>query len=381
MKLLEILKFSEEYLKKYSFSKPRLESEKIIADVLNLDRITLYAYFDRILTDEQKSKIKECLKIMARKRISFDEVKEKNIKKNIEIDYTDKNKQLLLKSIDYLEANKVKNSRLDVEYIFSYVLNVKKSLLTLNLKRQIDEIEKDKIRKLLYKRAKKRIPLQYLLGEWEFYGLPFLVDERVLIPRPDTEILVEQCKYILNDMVSPKILDIGTGSGAISISLAKAFPMANILGADISLDALEVAVKNRELNNIDKNLKFIKSDIFSKIKDKEYDMIISNPPYISKNEYEELMPEVRIHEPQNALTDNEDGYSFYKKISKTAGKYLKPRGYLIFEIGYNQAEKVSDFMMENSFDIVDIVKDYGGINRVIIGRKRDEKNVNEISGL
>ncbi|WP_297598124.1 peptide chain release factor N(5)-glutamine methyltransferase [uncultured Cetobacterium sp.] len=377
MKLLDILKFSEEYLKKYSFSKPRLESEKVIASVLKLDRITLYAYFDMELSLEQKDKIKDCLKIMARKRVGFEELPKEALEKTKEKDFSSENRELLLKSIDYLKKNEVLDSKLDTEYIFAHVLNVKRAILSMNLRREITEKEKEIIRNLLHKRAKEKKPLQYILGEWEFYGLPFKVDERVLIPRADTEILVEQCKFILKDLETPKILDIGTGSGAISVTLAKEFPKSSVLGADISSEALEVAVENRRMNSVEKNLKFIKSDVFSNIKDVDFDMIISNPPYIPQEEYEGLMPEVKLHEPKGALTDKGDGYYFYDKISKEAPKHLKDGGYLAFEVGYNQSQEVSKMMAKSGFNIVAIVKDYGGIERVVIGRKSGEKVVNE----
>lgn len=379
MKLLDILKFSEEYLKKYSFSKPRLESEKVISHVLNLERITLYAYFDMELNLGQKEKIKSYLKAMARNRVNFDELPKEEISVPKERDCTLENRALLQKSIDYLAKNDVIDSRLDAEYIFAHVLKVKRTILSMNLRKEISLAEKEEIKDLLYKRAKEKKPLQYLLGEWEFYGLPFKVDERVLIPRADTEILVEQCKFILNEIENPKVLDIGTGSGAISVTIAKEIPSATVLGADISGDALEVAVENRKINNVESNLKFIKSDVFSNIKDMDYDMIISNPPYIPQEEYEELMPEVKKHEPQRALTDNGDGYYFYKKISEEAPKYLKDGGYLAFEVGYNQAQEVSELMKKSGFQIIAIVKDYGGIERVVIGRKSGEESVDKIS--
>ncbi|MGL5567779.1 MAG: peptide chain release factor N(5)-glutamine methyltransferase [Cetobacterium sp.] len=379
MKLLDILKFSEEYLKKYSFSKPRLESEKIISHVLKLERITLYASFDTILTLEQKQKIKDYLKIMARNRCNFDDLPkdEKNIVE--EKDYSVQNRELLQKSIEYLLKNDVADSKLDAEYIFAHVLKVKRTILSLNLKREITSAQKEEIKNLLHKRAKDKKPLQYLLGEWEFYGLPFKVDERVLIPRADTEILVEQCKFILSEIENPKVLDIGTGSGAISVTIAKEVPSSTVLGADISIDALEVAVQNRKLNDVERNLKFIKSDVFSNVKEIDYDMIISNPPYIPKEEYESLMPEVKLHEPLGALTDNGNGYYFYKKISEESPKYLKDGGYLAFEVGYNQAQEVSEFMKKAGFDIIGIIKDYSGIDRVVIGRKSGEEVVDKIS--
>lgn len=372
MKLLEILKFSEEYLKKYSFSKSRLESEKVIAYALKLDRISLYAYFDLELTLNQKEAIKDLLKEMARKRQGFDEIIKSRSQEAVEISYKDENLELLTKSIEYLKSNGVIDAKLDAEYIFAHILGVKRSTLTLNFHRKISEEEREKIKEMLISRAKNKRPLQYILGEWEFYGYPFNVDERVLIPRGDTEILVEQCKFLLENMENPKVLDIGTGSGAIAITLGKEVPNSEILGLDISSDALEVAVSNRELNGVT-NVKFLKSDIFSNVKDTDYDLIVSNPPYIPQDEYEELMPEVKLHEPLNALTDRGDGYYFYRKISEQARNYLKDKGYLAFEVGYNQGQEVAKLMSENKFDVVAIVKDYGGIERVVIGRKNGEK--------
>ena len=372
MNLLEILNFSKEYLQKYSFSKPRLESEKVISNVLKLDRITLYAYFDMELSSEQKEKVKAYLKEMARKRIGFDELlKSKDIKVET-VSYKEENLELLNKSAEYLKKYGVASPKLDAEYIFAYILGVNRLTLTLNFNKKIEEKDKEKIREYLILRGKNRKPLQYLLGEWEFYGYPFKVDERVLIPRSDTEILVEQCKFILNELENPKVLDIGTGSGAIAVTLGKECPNSVIIGADISEGALEVAEANREMNKAE-NVKFMKSDVFSSFKDMKFDFIISNPPYIPLEEYNKLMPEVLKYEPSSALTDNGNGYYFYSKISKEASDYLNKGGFLAFEVGYNQAETVKELMEENGFDIFAIVKDYGGIDRVVIGKKSGDK--------
>ena len=377
MKLLEILNFSKEYLQKYSFSKPRLESEKLISAVLKVDRITLYAYFDMELTSEQKDTIKRYLREMARGRIGFDElIRDKGEEKIDMKNYRDENYELLKKSIEYLEKHQVPNAKLDVEYIFSHILKVNRMMLTLNLNKKIEDEEKNKIKEMLIARGRDRKPLQYLLGEWEFYGYPFKVDERVLIPRADTEILVEQCKYLVNEEMSPKIMDIGTGSGAIAVTLGKELPNSHVLGLDISDGALELATENRDMNEA-KNVKFLKSDVFSalrneKFKNIKFNLIVSNPPYIPTTEYKELMPEVLNYEPQNALTDGGDGYYFYEKISKEAGEFLVKDGYLAFEVGYNQAERVAELMRENKFDVISIVKDYGGTDRVVIGKRREE---------
>ena len=363
MNLVEILKFTEEYLKKYSFSKPRLEAEKLVSYVLNLDRIALYIHYERELSEEEKNSIKHYLKKMVEENKTFDDLKgEKK-------DFKAENLDIFNKSVDYLKKNGVPSPLLDTEYIFSDVLKVNKNTLKYSMSREIKEEDKDKIREMLVLRAKKRKPLQYILGEWEFYGLPFKVSEGVLIPRADTEILVEQCIQLMREVEEPNILDIGSGSGAISIAIANELKSSSVTGIDINEKAIELANENKTLNKI-KNINFVKSNLFEKIdKDFKYDLIVSNPPYISKEEYEILMPEVKNYEPQNALTDLGDGLYFYREISKLAGEYLKDTGYLAYEIGYNQAKDVTKILQNNNFDVLSVIKDYGGNDRVVIAKK------------
>ena len=378
MRLLEIIEFSKEYLEKYSFSKPRLESEKIISHILGIKRIELYSNFEMELEPSEKDRIKSFLREMARSRKTFDEIiefkkfSEKSEKKFEERkSFKDENIGLLSKSIQYLKKYNVENARLDAEYIFAHVLGVKRVSLILNFDMEISEENKNLIRKYIVRRGKFREPLQYILKEWEFYGRTFKVAEGVLIPRPDTEILAEQCIILMKDFENPKILDIGTGSGAISVTLAKELPNSEVLGLDISDEALKIAVENRELNGAS-NLKFLKSDVFQHVKEKNYDLIVSNPPYIPVEEYNELMPEVKQYEPRMALTDGGDGYYFYRKISEESMGYLKNGGYLAFEVGYNQGETVSQLMEKNGFRIEGRIADYAGIERVIIGRKEEK---------
>ena len=363
MNLLEILKFVEEYLKKYSFSKPRLESEKLVSYVLNLDRIALYIHYERELTEEEKTSIKQFLKQMVEEKKSFDEIKgEKK-------DYKTENLDIFNKSVEYLKKNGVPSALVDTEYIFSEALKVSRNTLKYSMSREIKEEDKNKIREMLMLRAKNRKPLQYILGEWEFYGLPFKVRENVLIPRPDTEILVEQCIQLMREIEEPNILDIGSGSGAISIAIANELKSSSVTGVDINEDAIRLANENKVLNKVE-NVNFMKSDLFEKLdEDFKYDLIVSNPPYITKDEYETLMPEVKNFEPKNALTDLGDGLYFYREISKKAGAYLKDTGYLAFEIGYKQAKDVSKILEDNNFAVLSIVKDYGGNDRVVLAKK------------
>ena len=363
MNLLEILKFVEEYLKKYSFSKPRLEAEKLVSYVLNLDRIALYIHHERELTEEEKTSIKQFLKQMVEEKKSFDEIKgEKK-------DYKTENLDIFNKSVEYLKKNGVPSALVDTEYIFSEVLKVSRNTLKYSMSREIKEEDKNKIREMLMLRAKNRKPLQYILGEWEFYGLPFKVRENVLIPRPDTEILVEQCIQLMREIEEPNILDIGSGSGAISIAIANELKSSSVTGVDINEDAIKLANENKVLNKVE-NVNFMKSDLFEKLdEDFKYDLIVSNPPYITKDEYETLMPEVKNFEPKNALTDLGDGLYFYREISKKAEAYLKDTGYLAFEIGYKQAKDVSKILEDNNFAVLSIVKDYGGNDRVVLAKK------------
>jgi len=373
-KLIDILNFSEEYLKKYSFSKPKLEAQKVVSYVLKLDRISLYANFDRDLSEGEKTEVKIFLREMARKRKPFDEL-DSTLKKDEAVsvkeaeDHRKKNLEVLNKSIAYLKEKGVENSKFEAESIFAHVLKTGRMTLTLNFSREIQKEELEEIRKMLKERAVDKRPLAYILGDEEFYGYTFNVDERVLIPRSETELLVEQCIGLLFGIEEPVILDIGIGSGAISISLAKQIERSKVLGVDISDGAIEVANSNKKLNEAE-NVKFIKSDVFSGVKYSEFDLIVSNPPYIPSKEYVELMPEVKKHEPKTALTDNGDGYKFYTQISKESGAYLKSGGYLAFEVGHDQASKVKKLMEENDFENVVVVRDYHNIERIVIGKKK-----------
>lgn len=376
--LLDILRWSEEYFEKYSFSKPRLEAEKIISYVLSIDRILLYAEYDRPLVDSERTKIKKYILQMIKKKIGFDELlKEQKLKDNKIIECRDDNEiegnyrkeflELLTKSIVYLKKNGSREAKLDVEYIFSNILKVSRMEMTLNFKRKITEEEKKIIREMLVEVGKKKRPLQYVLGFEEFYGYKFYVDESVLIPRPETELLVEKCIKLMNKIENPKILDIGSGSGAISISLGKELPKSMVLGVDISEKALKIASKNKVENN-SANVKFIRSDIFKNIEYKKFNLIVSNPPYIPHYEYEVLEEKVLRYEPKLALTAPNNGLYFYEEISKTAPNYLIKNGYLAFEIGYNQGEAVKKIMEKNNFMDIKIYYDYAEHERIVIGK-------------
>lgn len=213
-----------------------------------------------------------------------------------------------------------------------------------------------------------REPLQYIIGSASFMGLDFKVSPAVLVPRSDTEILVEE---ILKDLHSgSRILDMCTGSGCILISLMNYSNECIGVGVDLSKDALEIAEYNASQLVPDKDVSFINSDLFEALGEADkFDIIVSNPPYIASAVIEELMPEVRDYEPRMALDGTEDGLYFYKKIVENSEKYLKSGGLLAFEIGYDQGEAVKQLMLDYGYNEVEIVKDYSDMDRVVKGIK------------
>lgn len=215
------------------------------------------------------------------------------------------------------------------------------------------------------KRRTKREPLQYILGKAYFMGYEFNVNEHVLIPRFDTEILVENAIKYIKD--GDRILDMCTGSGCIAIALAKTTGASEVTAADISPDAIKVAELNVEKLS-PCNVALIESDMFSNVEGK-YNMIVSNPPYIPTEDISKLEPEVRIGEPMIALDGSEDGLKFYRIIARDSIKFLEEQGILMVEIGYNQAEAVKTLLEENKYTDIMVIKDLAGLDRVVCGRR------------
>lgn len=215
----------------------------------------------------------------------------------------------------------------------------------------------------------RRVPLQYLMGSCEFMGYTFEVDERVLIPRQDTECLVElaveKIRQTLRERASCQVLDLCTGSGCIGISVKLLCPEAEVTLSDVSEGALDVAKKNAW--NLGASVRTIESDLFENIQG-SYDYILSNPPYIPSRVIEGLMPEVREFEPRIALDGTEDGLYFYRAIAEDAVGYLRPGGWLIFEIGQEQGEDLLSILREQGFENTEIKKDLAGLDRIAVGR-------------
>lgn len=225
--------------------------------------------------------------------------------------------------------------------------------------------------------AEKRrngLPVQYIVGEWEFYGYPFKVGKGVLIPRQDTETLVDYVLEICrrNNIKSPKIIDLCSGTGCIAITLKKEIPDSEVYALELSENALEYLEYNKKLNNAD--IKIIKADVLEDNSRKNlpvFDIIVSNPPYLTKQDMQELQKEVQA-EPESALYAGEDGLYFYKKITPLWKKSLKKGGIIVYEIGINQHDSVSDILKSDNFEKVEFIKDTAGIIRVVSAVKEEE---------
>ncbi|PBI37543.1 peptide chain release factor N(5)-glutamine methyltransferase [Clostridioides difficile] len=258
--------------------------------------------------------------------------------------------------------------RLDTELLLQKTLGVDRLYIHLNLNKELTEEQKTKFIGFAEERLNGR-PIAYIVENREFMGLDFFVKEGVLIPRPDTETLVEEIIEICREKKDVSILDIGTGSGAITISLAKYIENSKIMSFDVSEIALEIAKKNSIINEVGEKIKYINSDLFTAISDSniKFDIIVSNPPYIKKQDIETLHKQVKDYEPYNALEGGEDGLDFYRRITEQGKKYLNKRGILAYEVGHNQAEDVINIMKSNGYKKIYTKKDIQGIDRVVIG--------------
>jgi len=268
-------------------------------------------------------------------------------------------RELLDWLIRQFKNNEISSPKQNAETIISHVLKMKRLDIYLHLENEISEVQINMIFKIASRREKHE-PLQYILGETEFFGYKIKVNKSVLIPRPETELLVE--KIIFEEKKANSVLEIGTGSGAIIIALAKNLDLKIIDAVDIYETALKRAKQNAALNNIE--ISFFQSDLFENITAK-YDLIVSNPPYISQEEYEQLPIEIKDYEPKSALQADNNGLYFYKKILQNAKEHLTESGKIYFEIGYDQAEKITEIAKKNGFSNIQVFKDLNGFDRIL----------------
>jgi len=269
---------------------------------------------------------------------------------------------------DYLIRHNVPSPHIDAEYMLAHVLGCRRKDLLIYPDRVLTEPEREQFNACIERRG-RREPLQYITGEVEFRGLLFKVNKDVLIPRPETELLVDE---VVNS-VSKKgvtVLDLCTGSGCIAVSIAKELAESRVYAVDISEGAIAVAEENAGRHGVGERITFLAGDLFGAIDalnlKGKIDVIVSNPPYVSKNEMEELQPEIKDYEPASALYGGGDGLDFYRRIIRESPFYLVPGGYVVMEMGYGQAGRIKDlFEKEKGFIDIEIKKDLAGIERTI----------------
>lgn len=273
-------------------------------------------------------------------------------------------RDIINKAQNTLEAAGIADSQVDSWLLAEFVFGITRAKYYTNMQMTVDGKSAEKYNELVNQRA-GHIPLQYLVGTQEFMGFTFKVNENVLIPRQDTELLVENVADCLGNG-ERTVLDMCTGSGCIAVSIDRLSKDSKVTAVDISEKALEVAQENNRFNNA--NVTFIQSDLFTNVTGR-YDIIVSNPPYIRTDEIPKLMEEVKSHEPVMALDGMEDGLYFYKKICNEASDYLNDNGKIFFEIGYDQGDDVSEILRQNRFCNIEVLKDLSGNDRVVIARK------------
>jgi len=276
---------------------------------------------------------------------------------------------VLKSSTDYLKEQGIESPRLNAEWLLSKILGASRIDLYVRFDQPLTMKERNKYKELLYRRV-NREPLQYITGQTEFMSLPFHVNKNVLIPRPETEILVEFIIRQYKDR-KVKILDIGGGSGAISVSLAHYIKESEVVCVDISEEALKVAEENAAKNRVSGRISFKRIDVMAEdvksyISDL-FDVVVSNPPYVSKDELGCLAPEITKHEPVHALVAAENGLAFYPVIARQAKSVLKRSGTVAVEVGYGQAASVEEIFRSYGFSNLQTVDDYNKIPRVVAG--------------
>jgi release factor glutamine methyltransferase len=285
--------------------------------------------------------------------------------------------ELLNWSTNTLKEYQIENPRLNAELLLARSLNLGREELYMRLHGQPKEREKEALEKLIQRRISGE-PLQYILERQEFWSIDFKVDPRVLIPRPETELLIEQSLLVLSGISFkriPSVLEIGTGSGAIAIALVKEVKNIFLVATDISRDALELAKENAKSAGVQHQIKFLNGDLFYPLRSskerKPFDLILSNPPYIIRSEIGSLAREVRDYEPIIALDGGEDGLEFYRRLISQTPFYLREGGWLLLEIGQGQGPLVSELIEEEGYFLKpDCVPDLSGIERVVKAQRK-----------
>lgn len=270
----------------------------------------------------------------------------------------------LKKATEILSESGVVEARREANSLLAFVLNKDRTFLIAHSEYELSDEETSRFQDVL-ERRKQREPFQYIVGKQEFYGLDFFITKDVLIPRPETELIVEAAIEILQSEKNPRFLEIGVGSGCISVSVLYQNRTATATGLDISENALKIALRNAETHKVSERLELKISDVFAELEEEKFDLIVSNPPYIPSEDFDELQLEVRDFEPQIALTDGKDGLSIVEKIIEDAPKFLKSEGFLLMEIGIDQSNAVREMFSPNIWNQVEFTNDLQGIPRML----------------
>lgn len=268
-------------------------------------------------------------------------------------------KEAFRQAVESLVTAGVSEAEVDAWYLFEHVTGMSRAAYFLRMEDDLPEEQQNELKQLIQLRS-TRIPLQYIIGSQEFMGYNFIVSPATLIPRQDTEILVEEVSKVAT---GKKVLDLCTGTGCILLSLAKMCRLAKAVGTDISLEAIETARKNAI--RLEADAEFFCGDLFQAVPEETFDIIVSNPPYIPSAVIDTLMPEVKEHEPVSALDGGTDGLKFYREIINNANKYLTNQGQIFFEIGCEQAADVSALLCSAGFQKIRVTKDLAGLDRVV----------------
>ena len=272
------------------------------------------------------------------------------------------------KACEELKKNKISSALLDSELLLSKVIKKDRKFILLNLDKEIDQSDQKSFRDLIIKRSNGK-PLAHLTGIKSFWNYDFKINEKVLIPRPDTEIIVEQVLDIYKNKNNLNFLEVGIGSGCIGLSILKEKKSFKATGVDLSQDCIEICKSNANILGVGDRLKLLKSDVDNLIF-RKYDLVVSNPPYVKKLDLSKLNKEVKNYEPRLALDGGLEGLSVIRKVIKKATELIKIRGKLILEIGYDQKEPVKKILNENNFYINKIIKDLAKNDRCIVSTKK-----------
>lgn len=275
---------------------------------------------------------------------------------------------IIKKTTDFLSTKGVESPRLNAELLIGHALARKRMQLYMEFERPLTEAELERIRPLVRRRA-LREPLQYVVGETEFCGLRLAVDRRALIPRPETELLVDHVQRRRESAPPARILDLGTGSGAIALALAAAFPAATVLATDRSAEALELARSNAARCGLEARVTWLASDWFDAVPVEAFDVVVSNPPYLTAEETAQTAPEVRDFEPHSALAAADDGVADLARIIATAPRYLAPGGLLALETGIAQHARLLPLARQAGFTLVESHQDLTGRERFVLAVK------------